>query len=137
MLNKFTARVRVMRSYDYNHFEVELGTDEPVSLDDVNDLRKQAAVLVDEAVRQYRIAKVKESKRDLHESETKQFLARIDYIKSLPETERTVEQAALLMSHESGEFWKRYDDDDYYYEDPERECHFSMLSKFKDVKVRV
>lgn len=57
MPDKYTASVKVMRSYDYCHFEVNLGTTEPISLDDVDEMRKRAARLADKAVKQYRIAK--------------------------------------------------------------------------------
>ncbi|MFA5186750.1 MAG: hypothetical protein WC551_09760 [Patescibacteria group bacterium] len=49
--------VKVMRSYDYCHFEVCLGSDENLTLQQIDDLRKDAARLADKAVRQYKIAK--------------------------------------------------------------------------------
>lgn len=52
-----TANVKVMRSYDYCHFEVVLGSTEATTPELVDELRKTAARLADKAVEQYRIAK--------------------------------------------------------------------------------
>lgn len=51
------ASVKVMRSYDYCHFEVTLGTDEDMTLEQVDDMRKSAQRLADRAVLQYALAK--------------------------------------------------------------------------------
>lgn len=56
-MNITTASVKVMRSFDYCHFEVCLGFNESVSVQDVDELRKDAARLADKAVEQYKIAK--------------------------------------------------------------------------------
>ena len=45
------ASVKILRSFDYCHFEVSLSYDDDMTLEQVNDLRKQAAVLVDEVGR--------------------------------------------------------------------------------------
>lgn len=54
---KFKASAKVMRSYDYCHFEIVLGSDEEKTLQEVDDMRKEAARLVDKAVVQYQMAK--------------------------------------------------------------------------------
>ena len=129
--------VKVMRSYDYCHFEIALSSDEDMTLDQVNELRKQAAILVDEAVRQYAIAKRKEAHRIGREWEKEEALAKMKYLKEKPEEERTVEDTALLRAYEDSKFWKEYEMDDYYYQDdPERDYHFTMLNKFKQSTVR-
>jgi len=53
------ASVKVMRSYDYCHFEVALLVEPSAGLgdDDVNELRKRAARLADKAVEQYQQAR--------------------------------------------------------------------------------
>lgn len=131
-----TASVKVMRSYDYCHFEVALSTDQVVSLDEVNGLRKQAAVLVDEAIRQYRIAKEKESKRQSSEWQTEAAMRKLEAAKQKSKSDLTPEEAALLRSDGDSEFWRNFEQDDYYYEeDEEREHHFSMLNKFKKTVV--
>ena len=50
------ASVKVMRSYDYCHFEVVLGRDNGQALNEYNvkEMRKEAARLVDSAVEDYR-----------------------------------------------------------------------------------
>lgn len=50
------ASVKVMRSYDYCHFEICL-SEEVDQLDNVDALRKEAARLADKAVEQYKTAK--------------------------------------------------------------------------------
>src|SRR5690606_25910552 len=104
----------------------------------VNDLRKQAAILVDEAVRQYKEAKAAESRRDYTDARKKRALEELEHLQSLPPSELTVEQAAKLRSYADNEFWRQYEEDDYYYQSgPERDHHFSMLNKFKHATVRV
>jgi len=132
-----SASVKVMRSYDYCHFEVQLGIDEPASIDQVNELRKQAAMLVDEAVRQYRIAKAKEANRISQQYDRDQASKRIARLKEKPEGELTAEEAATLRADADGSFWKGFEDDDYTYsEEAERDHHFSMLNAFKKATVR-
>lgn len=134
-MEKFEASVKVMRSYDYCHFEVTLGTDEPKTLDEINDMRQQAAILVDDAVRQYRTAKEKESVRFNAEWKKRDFLRKVEQIEKKPKGDWTPEDAAIMRSHEDSEFWRQFEEDDYFYDDGSREHHFSMLRKFKDSRV--
>lgn len=135
--DSYTASVKVMRSYDYCHFEVCLGTDEKISIEQVNDMRKKAALLVDEAVRQYKMAMEKERDRDRRERQTREFLEKVEFLKKKPQTELSPEQAAILRSYEDQEFWKQFHEDDFLYEEnPEREYHFSMLHNFKNNRVK-
>jgi hypothetical protein len=132
-----SATVKVMRSYDYCHFEVQLGIDEAVTMDQVNELRKQAAILVDEAVRQYRIAKGKEQSRISKQYDRDRATQRIAILKDKPPEELNAEEAAILRADADGSFWKDFEDDDYIYsEDAERDHHFSMLNAFKRATVR-
>jgi hypothetical protein len=131
------ASARVMRSYDYCHFEIVLG-DECPTLDAVDDLRKQAAILVDEAVRQYKIAKQKENSRQMREDDIERSLQRIELIKKTPISEWSIEQAALMRSYEDKSFWASMDADGYDYNDgynPDRDHHFSMLTRFKNNRI--
>lgn len=128
------ASVKVMRSHDYCHFEVAL-TSECGSIDDVNDLRKQAAILVDEAVRQYKIAKTKESNRAGTEYQVQSLLKRIDEIKATPQSEWTPEEAAIVRGAADREFWREHEEESYCYGDPERDYHFSMLRRFKETRI--
>lgn len=133
---KFKASVKVMRSHDYCHFEATLGSDEPMDLDEIDDMRKHAAILVDEAIRQYKIAKAKEQKRSAKEWDLERVRERLDRIEKTPKSELAAVDAAFLRASKDKEFWKEYDDDGYSYSDPERDHHFSMLRKFKEARVR-
>lgn len=131
------ASVKIMRSYDYCHFEVTLGSDDDLTLDQVNELRKQAALLADEAVRQYKVAKAAEAQREQRQWELERSLAHVERITKKSETEWTPEEAALMRAHADGEFWKAYHDNDYFYaDDPDREHHFSMLRRFQDTRIK-
>jgi hypothetical protein len=129
------ASVKVMRSYDYCHFEVALSVDDAQDLDAVDALRKAAAVLVDEAVRQYKEAKKKERNREAKEWDVEQAMERKKRVEAKPKKEWSLEDAAFMRAVNDKEFWKQYREDDYYYEDPERDHHFSMLRRFQEVKV--
>jgi len=134
---KYKSSVKIMRSYDYCHFEVCLGTDEELDLDGINNMRKEAAILADEAVRQYQIAKGKESARKWQDTQIEGLLKKIEFIETLPESERTPEQAALLRGKADTDFWQQYGCEDYFYQDdPHRDHHFSMLRKFQKTIVR-
>lgn len=130
------ATVRVMRSYDYCHFEVVLSSDEEMDMDQVNELRKKAALLVDEGVRQYIIAKKKENDRNRRDWEIRESLKRLEIAKQKSESELTIEETALLRADADKSFWENVHKDDYYYEDEEREHHFSMLSQFQNTVVK-
>ena len=129
--------VRVMRSHDYCHFEICLSVHPDATFDEVNQRRKEAALLVDEAVRQYKLAKEAENRRAISEREIARLLDRIEHIKQLPESEWSPEEAALVRVSADEEYWSRWHDDDYcYLADEERDYHFSMLDRFKAVTVR-
>lgn len=73
-----SASVKVMRSYDYCHFEVVLSLRETektfITADDVNSLRIEAARLADEAVRQYKKTQLAE-----------RAMSELEHIERLPE----------------------------------------------------
>lgn len=50
------ASVKVMLSYDYCHFEICLSSDNDMTLDQVDNLRKDAQRLADKSVSQYKKA---------------------------------------------------------------------------------
>lgn len=112
------ASVKVMRSYDYCHFEICLGTDDNLTIEQVDDLRKEAARLADKAVAQYKIAKSEASRRADIASERKRLEASVERISQIPESERTAEQKAVVKALDDHEYWERhkydYDDDDDY-----------------------
>ena len=112
--------VKIMLSYDYSHFEVALSTDEELNEAGVNDLRKTAQRLADEAVRQYKRAKETAALRDRGRIEKQYFLDDIARIKRIPEGERTVDQVATLKQY-ADENWEAQFDHDYDYDDDPEE----------------
>lgn len=118
------ASVKVMRSYDYCHFEVCLSEDDAINLNAVDDLRKDAMRLVDKAVEQYKTAKASESKRLSHHSDAKRLKAKAKAIKeNFPKSEWTPDQKATIKMYEDHCFhasriydyedhWSDYPDDD-------------------------
>lgn len=111
-----SASVKVMRSFDYCHFEVCLSSDEVLSSTIVNEMRKQAARLVDEAVRQYTIAKEMSIKKLHLVAEKERLLQQIDIIKKLPESEWNAEDKAKVKALDDKIYWDKYN---YNYEDDE------------------
>lgn len=111
------SQVRVMRSYDYNHFEVALSTEEYPDLTP-NQLRKRAQRLCDEAVRQYQKAKEMARKRAEATYERAAYLREIERIEALEEADRTVGQVAMLKQHQD-EDWEARFEYPYDYEDDE------------------
>lgn len=121
------ASVKVMRSYDYCHFEVTLGysldpehNTHPVNLDRVDELRKHAMRLVDKAVEQYKIAKRQAESNDNTYS-LDQMERKVTIIKeNFPQSEWTPEQKATVKAYEDAlhRSSSRYDyEDDYYSEE--------------------
>jgi hypothetical protein len=116
------ASVKVMLSYDYSHFEVALSSDEETDDKGVNELRKKAQRLADEAVRQYKRAKEAAANREQGKYQRQMFENQIADIKKKPEGERTINDLALLKQRED-ENWEAQFENDYDYDDdtpPER-----------------
>lgn len=120
-----TASVRVMRSHDYCHFEVVLGTDadelitlpgarQSLGTDQVDALRKTAARLVDKAIEQYKVAKANFAKCEADKNQREYQRQRAEKLRAIAETDRTPEQAAELKAHEDAVFhrMRRYDYED-------------------------
>ena len=107
--------VKVMRSYDYCHFEVCLSSDRTESSDDVDQLRKQAARLVDKAVRQYQIAKEMnwEAVNGSHRRE--KLRQEVQWFP--PESDRTPEMKAKAKLLENADYWEDREERFYDYED--------------------
>ena len=110
--------VKVLRSYDYNHFEFCIPIDEKATVQERNEARKDAERLANEAVRQYCKAKEMAIKRCASESDKKIFLERISAIQFKLRGERTVDELAILKQYED-ETWESQFDYPYDYEDDE------------------
>lgn len=103
------ASVRVMRSFDYNHFEVALSSACACTPEDVDELRKAAQRLADHAVEQFQTAKAAAALKSGIESEWA-----LKQAQQTPEGGRTPEQLAVLKYHSDAAFAARFD---YDYED--------------------
>lgn len=110
----YQGSVRVMRSFDYCHFEVCLSTDERVTLDEVDCMRKEAARLVDKAVEQYKIAKEVHASAHNAGINVRWAKAEAEHISAIAETDRTPEQQAVLKDYKNYCFHasRRYDYED-------------------------
>lgn len=99
-----TASVKVMRSYDYCHFEVTLSAtvsdDSPEhATGTVDELRKVAARLADKAVEQYKVAKRHASMQQTS-VERMTLENQIKVLLQKPESELSPEEKALLKEKE-------------------------------------
>jgi len=91
-----TASVKVMRSYDYCHFEVVLGIGE-CNQKDVDELRKTAMRLADKAVEQYRLPRYVENYKCNNEFSFELLHEEVAKIhENIPESERTPEHHAKI-----------------------------------------
>ena len=102
-MNITSCSVKVMRSYDYCHFEVSLSADaetgdltagEPIIDSDVDELRKTAAKLADRAVAQY--SRRKRALEKVADYDTARLKRVVDEIKTKPEVEWTPEDKAAV-----------------------------------------
>ncbi len=110
--------VKIMLSYDYSHFEVALSTDEELDAKGINELRKKAQRLADEAVRQYKVAKDIAAQQSEDKYNREHFLAEIQRIELVPEQERTVRQMAMFKQYQDNE-WESQFHHEYNYDDDE------------------
>ena len=115
------ASVKVMRSYDYCHFEIQLSTTGPCTQAEVDALRKEAARLADKAVAQYQIAK-ENVERELND---RSYLDALRYrhrdALKKPEGERTPEEKALVKAIADRAHFnrRRYNYEDDWDEEPD------------------
>ena len=107
--------VKVMLSYDYNHFEIAL-SDEG-TIEDANELRKTAQRLADEAVRQYQAAKEAVNKRFGRQEEYDFLMREIELLKLKPDSELNAEERAKIKALDDFEYWNAFEYD--YDDDPD------------------
>ena len=93
--------IKVMRSYDYCHFEFILCSNDDQTMASVNEIRKNAQRLADEAVRQYQQAKDVARIRLNDKSQRDMMRQEIRAIKeNFPQSEWTPEQKAKVKSYD-------------------------------------
>ena len=105
-----SASVKVMRSFDYCHFEVALTSTLAMTPEGVDDLRKEAARLADKAVEQYKIAKRAADLRNSAKCNKWQLETALD----IPEKDRSPEQKAIIKYHQDAAFAAQFE---YDYQD--------------------
>jgi hypothetical protein len=114
------ASVKIMRSYDYCHFEICLGTDEEKTLQQIDDLRKDAARLVDKAVAQYMKAKHIAQLRPSSAKDKADFERGCLAIAQKAEGDRSPNEQAMLKKYQD-EKWQEQFDYNYDYEDDDED----------------
>ena len=110
--------VKVLRSYDYNHFEFCIPVAEDATIKERNEARKDAERLANEAVRQYKKAKEMAVKRESSQFQIDNFINAVKRIHIKPTGERTVDELAMLKQYDD-ETWLSKLEYQYDYEDDE------------------
>ncbi len=110
------ASVKVMRSYDYCHFEVALSIDDAASDTDVDQLRKRAQRLADKAVEQYKVAKRMYDSLAVRKAEKNQLEREVARIEEIEPGDRTPHQQAKVKLLKDRN-WQEYIDQRYDYQD--------------------
>lgn len=100
MIKIDSATVRVMRSHDYSHFEVCLTSNTATDPEMVDNLRKEAARLVDKAVDQFKVMKENLSRLEVEERRRLYPTGHIRDIRSKKESDRTPEEMAVLKEYD-------------------------------------
>lgn len=110
------ASVKIMLSYDYCHFEICKGSDENLSDEQIDAMRKDVQRLANKAVEQYKIfkslAEIKIRRKDEKENAERQCKR----ILEKPEGQRTLDEVALLKAF-NDKNWNEYIDAQYDFED--------------------
>ena len=106
------ASVKIMLSYNYCHFEVALSSDLDTTLKQVNELRKDAQRLTDEAVRQYK--KMKEHAEKNWDWERRRVVDASEKVRQKPKSAWSPEDKAImkLLSDKAWAAERCYDYDD-------------------------
>lgn len=113
-----TASVKVMLSYNYNHFEasMQVENESGLSIKDVDDARKECQRLCDKAVKQYQIAKNVESRRASLSHEKSNLEREVSMIKQNPKESWSVTDKAKVKALEDHDWELRFDYQDDYEE---------------------
>ncbi len=113
-IKKFKASIKVMNSYDYSHFETSLSGDKVMTIEEINGMRKVAQRLVDEAIRQYKVAKDMAGKKSNLQWERAILEKDVEIIQQIPKSEWTPEGKAKVKLIADKDWASQFD---YDYED--------------------
>lgn len=114
--------VKVMLSYNYNHFEAGMGLANPdgITLEEIDEARKNCQRLCDKAVRQYKKAKEIFQKNEYSQQEYDRLVERVDRLKArTPEADWDSEDKALVKQMADWDWQERRRPYDYQDEDPD------------------
>ena len=119
-LTVLVSSVKVMRSYDYCHFEIQLsretlGGTHAEQLQSVDDLRKDAMRLADKSVEQYKIARSDADRKCDAIGRMRYRQEEIEPLQSKPEADLTPEDKAKLKAYKESCFFANRRN--YNYED--------------------
>jgi hypothetical protein len=109
-----SATVKVMLSHNYNHFEasIALENEDGVTVEDIDNARKDCNRLCDKAIKQYNIAKVMESKRASLSNEKRNLEREVTEIKQKDKDTWTVIEKAKVKALEDHNWELLWDYDD-------------------------
>jgi hypothetical protein len=117
-----SASVKVMLSYDYSHFEASMAleNEDGLTMQEVDQARKNCQRLCDKAVGQSKVAKNAAAKRRDGEYQMANFEAECKKILAKSEHDRTMKEIGMLKQYQE-ENWRLnfmyqydYDDDNEY-----------------------
>jgi hypothetical protein len=114
-----SASVKVMLSYNYNHFEASLNVenDEGLSMTDVDNARKECQRLCDKAVIQYQKSKNHEANRARNAMEKRALEKEVSEIRAREQSTWSITDKAKVKALEDHNWelkWDYGDDDEDY-----------------------
>ena len=114
-----SATVKVMLSYNYNHFEasIALENEDGLTTKDIDDARKDCNRLCDKAIKQYQQSKTIESKRANLTNEKRQLEREVAEIKQKDKALWSVTDKAKVKALEDHNWELQWDYDDEWDED--------------------
>ena len=115
-----SVSVKVMLSHDYCHFEISKSSDQDLSNEEINEMRKDCMRLCDKAISQYKIAKNQAARRETGEFEMQNFEAQIKKAMAKEDGDRTINEVAMIKQYKD-ENWRKKFIYNYDYEDDYRE----------------
>lgn len=113
-----SASVKIMLSYDYSHFETSMSLEDEngITIEAIDNARKDCQRLCDKAVSQFKIAKAMAAKRSDGEYQMANFENECKRIAAKPEHDRTLREIGMLKQYED-EKWRENFKYNYDYED--------------------
>ena len=93
------ASVKIMKSYDYSHFEFTLSSDEDMTIEEIDEMGKEAQRQCDQQIRRYKVKKKCIGFVDNSPSEVRELERRVEIIKDgISESEYTPEHKAIIKA---------------------------------------